>query len=82
MSTSDSSEPATPPAEATTRPQDKSPARGMVAGTLLLSGVLLGALVGGVIGALVGAFGPLLAAGLFVGFVGGTAAVIVRFRDL
>ena len=65
----------------TTRP-DKAPARGMVAGTLLLSGVLLGGLIGGVLGALVGAFGPLLAVGLFFGFAGGTAAVIVRFRDL
>jgi F0F1-type ATP synthase assembly protein I len=82
MSTSDSSEPARQPAEAVTRPQDKSPARGMVAGTLLLSGVLLGALAGGLIGVLVGAFGPLLAVGLFLGFAGGTAAVIVRFRDL
>jgi hypothetical protein len=54
----------------------------MAAGTLLLGGVLLGGLVGGGIGALVGAFGPLLAVGLFFGFVGGTAGVIVRFRDL
>jgi hypothetical protein len=74
MKPSDSSDPTTQP--------DKAPARGMVAGTLLLSGVLLGALVGGGLGALVGAFGPLLAFGLFLGFVGGTAAVIVRFRDL
>jgi hypothetical protein len=65
----------------TTRP-DKAPARGMAAGTLLLGGVLLGGLVGGGLGALVGAFGPLLAVGLFFGFVGGTAGVIVRFRDL
>ena len=56
--------------------------RGIVAGTLLLSGVVLGGLAGGVLGALVGAFGPLLALGLFLGFAGGTAAVIVRFRDL
>jgi hypothetical protein len=54
----------------------------MAAGTLLLGGVLLGGLVGGGIGALVGAFGPLLAVGLFFGFAGGTAGVIVRFRDL
>jgi len=54
----------------------------MVAGTLLLSGVILGGLIGGGIGALVGAVGPLLGAGIFLGFVGGTAAVIVRFRDL
>jgi hypothetical protein len=54
----------------------------MAAGTLLLSGVVLGALIGAGAGALVGAFGPLLAAGLFLGFAGGTAAVIVRFRDL
>ena len=74
MSTRDSSEP-------TTRP-DKSPARGIVAGTLLLSGVVLCGLIGGLLGALVGAFGPLLAVGLFVGFAAGTAAVIVRFKDL
>jgi hypothetical protein len=74
MKPGDSSEPTTQ--------ADKSPARGMVAGTLLLGGVVLGALIGGGIGALVGAFGPLLAAGLFLGFAGGTAAVIVRFRDL
>ena len=74
MTPSDSSDPPTEPA--------KAPARGIVAGTLLLSGVVLGALVGGGIGTLVGAFGPLLAAGLFLGFAGGTTAVIVRFRDL
>jgi hypothetical protein len=54
----------------------------MAAGMLLLSGIVLGGLVGGGIGALVGAFGPLLGAGIFLGFVGGTVAVIVRFRDL
>ena len=64
----------------TSRPPNT--ARGMVAGTLLLSGVVLGGLVGGGIGALVGAFGPLLGLGIFLGFVGGTAAVIVRFKDL
>lgn len=74
MKPGDSSEP-------TTRP-DKPTARGIVAGTLLLSGVVLGGLAGGLLGALVGAFGPLLALGLFLGFAGGTAAVIVRFRDL
>jgi len=65
-----------------TTPPPRNTARGMVAGMLLLSGVILGALVGGGLGALLGAFGPLLAAGIFLGFVGGTAAVIVRFRDL
>jgi hypothetical protein len=30
----------------------------------------------------VGALGPLLGLGIFLGLVGGTAAVIVRFRDL
>jgi len=74
MKPGDSSDP-------TTRPE-KPTARGMVAGTLLLSGVVLGALVGGLRGALVGAFGPLLALDLFGGFAAGTAAVIVRFRDL
>jgi len=74
MQPGDSSDP-------TTRP-DKAPARGIVAGTLLLSGVVAGALIGAAAGALVGAFGPLLAVGLFLGFAGGTAAVIVRFRDL
>ena len=74
MSQSDSPERPTPPGKATTR--------GMVAGTLLLSGVVLGGLIGGGVGALVGAFGPLLALGIFLGFAGGTTAVIVRFRDL
>jgi hypothetical protein len=74
MKPSDSSDPPTQPG--------KSPVRGMAAGMLLLGGVVLGALIGGGLGALVGAFGPLLAAGLFLGFAGGTAAVIVRFRDL
>jgi len=74
MKTGDSNDPTTQPGKPT--------ARGIVAGTLLLSGVVLGALAGGALGALVGAFGPLLALGLFLGFAGGTAAVIVRFRDL
>lgn len=65
-----------------TSPPPKSSTRGMAAGMLLLGGVVLGGLVGGALGALVGAPGPLLAAGIFAGFVGGTAAVIVRFRDL
>jgi len=63
-------------------PPPRNTAQGMVAGTLLLSGVILGGLIGGGIGALVGAFGPLLGLGIFVGFVAGTAAVIIRFRDL
>ena len=74
MSTSDSSDRQTPP--------EKSPARGMTAGTLLLGGIVLGALAGLGLGALVGARGPLLGAGLFLGFAGGIAAVIYRFRDL
>lgn len=49
---------------------------------LLLSGIVLGALIGLAIGALVGATAPLLGVGLFLGFAGGMAAVIVRFRDL
>jgi hypothetical protein len=65
-----------------TTPPPKNTTRGMAAGMLLLSGVVLGALVGGALGALAGAFGPLLGAGIFLGFAGGTAAVIVRFRDL
>jgi hypothetical protein len=74
MSPSDSPEGPTPPEKPTTR--------GLVAGTLLLSGVVLGGLIGGGIGALVGAFGPLLALGIFLGFAAGTTGVIVRFRDL
>ncbi|MDX6666160.1 MAG: hypothetical protein QOG68_2366 [Solirubrobacteraceae bacterium] len=54
----------------------------MGAGMLLLSGIVLGALVGGGIGALLGAVGPLLGVGVFAGFVGGTAAVVIRYRDL
>ncbi|MFL5845419.1 MAG: hypothetical protein ACJ762_12045 [Solirubrobacteraceae bacterium] len=65
-----------------TPPPRRNTTAGMAAGMLLLSGVVLGGLVGGAIGALVGAFGPLLAVGIFLGFVGGTVAVIVRFRDL
>jgi hypothetical protein len=65
-----------------TPPRNPNTTRGMAAGMLLLSGVVLGALVGAGIGALVGAVGPLLGVGVFLGFVGGTAAVIVRFRDI
>ena len=66
----------------TTPPPRRNTAAGITAGTLLLSGIVLGGLVGGGLGALLGAFGPLLGVGIFVGFVGGTAAVIARFRDL
>jgi hypothetical protein len=66
----------------TSTPPRRNTAAGMTAGMLLLSGIVLGGLVGGGIGALVGAVGPLLGAGIFLGFVGGTAAVVVRFRDL
>jgi hypothetical protein len=71
-----------PPTAMTTPPRPRSTTAGMTAGMLLLSGIVLGGLVGGGIGAAVGAFGPLLGAGIFLGFVGGTVAVIVRFRDL
>jgi F0F1-type ATP synthase assembly protein I len=64
------------------QPDRPSTARGMIAGTLLLSGIVLGALVGLAVGALVGATGICIGLGLFVGFIAGTAAVIVRFRDL
>lgn len=66
----------------TTPPERRDTAAGITAGTLLLSGIVLGGLIGGGLGALLGAFGPLLGAGIFIGFVAGTAAVIVRFRDL
>jgi len=65
-----------------TPPQPRNTARGMVAGSLMLGGIVLGGAIGGGIGALVGALGPLLGLGIFLGLVGGTAAVIVRFKDL
>ena len=56
--------------------------RGAVAGMLLLSGIVVGAAVGAAIGAAVGALGPLIGVGVLLGFFGGMAAVITRFRDL
>jgi F0F1-type ATP synthase assembly protein I len=65
-----------------TTPRPKNTMRGMVAGMLLLSGIVLGLLVGLGIGALVGATAVFLCVGLGLGFAAGMAAVIVRFRDL
>jgi hypothetical protein len=61
---------------------DQPPARGAVAGLTILTAMLLGLAVCGGLGALVGATGLGLIVGAFVGLAGGTAAVIVRFRDL
>ena len=58
------------------------PARGAVAGMTIVTAMLLGLGICGGIGALVGAVGLGLIVGAFVGLAGGTAAVIVRFRDL
>jgi hypothetical protein len=48
----------------------------------IVTAMLLGLGICGGIGALVGAVGLGLIVGAFVGLAGGTAAVIVRFRDL
>jgi len=65
-----------------TTPRPQNTMRGMAAGMLLLSGIVLGALVGIGVGALVGSMAIPVCVGLLLGFVGGMAAVIVRFRDL
>lgn len=58
------------------------PARGAVAGMTILTAMVLGLAVFGGLGALLGATGLGLIVGAFAGLAGGTAAVIVRFRDL
>lgn len=63
-------------------PDRKPTARGAVAGLMLLTSLLLCGAIGGVVGALSGSVGIFLAAGIFVGFVAGIAAVRARFPDL
>lgn len=60
----------------------KPPARGAVAGLMLLSALLLCGAAGAVVGALVGAFVIFLIVGIFAGFVLGIVAVRARFPDL
>jgi hypothetical protein len=61
---------------------DRPPARGAVAGSILIAAVLLCAGVGLGVGALVGAPVPLLMVGLGVGFAAGIALVHKHFSDL
>jgi len=61
---------------------DRPPARGAVAGSILIAAILLCAGIGLGAGALVGAPVPLLLVGLGVGFAAGIALVRAHFRDL
>lgn len=61
---------------------DKRPARGAVAGMMLLTVVLSCTALGALAGVLIGALAPLLIAGMFAGFVAGVAVVRWRFSDL
>lgn len=65
-----------------TAPEREPLARGAVAGLMLLASLLLCGAIGGVVGILTGAVGIFLAAGIFIGFVVGVAAVRARFPDL
>ena len=63
-------------------PDRKPPARGAVAGLMLLASLLLFGAIGGIVGALTGAVGIFLVLGILVGFVAGVAGVRARFPDL
>lgn len=63
-------------------PERKPPARGAVAGMMLLAALVLCGAVGALVGALVGGFVIFLIIGIFVGFAVGIAAVRARFPDL
>lgn len=65
-----------------TAPDRKPPARGAVAGLMLLSALLLCGALGALAGALFGGFVLFLIAGIFAGFVLGIVAVRARFPDL
>jgi hypothetical protein len=65
-----------------TEPERKPPARGAVAGMMLLCALLLCGGLGALVGALVGGFVLFLIAGIFAGFVLGIVAVRARFPDL
>jgi hypothetical protein len=60
----------------------RPPAGGAAAGMTIVTAMLLGLAVCGGLGSLLGSLGVGLMVGAFVGLAGGTAAVIVRFRDL
>ncbi len=74
--------PCPPPDEHQPPPPRRSPNRGIVAGSLILSPVGLGAGIGYGLGALVGATALLVILGVFAGFAAGIALVIKRFGDL
>lgn len=59
---------------------DRPPAGGAVAGMTIVTAMVLGLAIFGLLGSLLGSLGFGLMVGAFVGLVGGTAAVIVRFR--
>ena len=63
-------------------PERKPPARGAVAGIMLLSALVLCGAIGALVGALVGGFVIFLIAGILAGFVLGIVAVRARFPDL
>ncbi len=65
-----------------TAPQRKPPARGAVAGIMLLSALVLCGALGALVGALVGGFVIFLIVGIFAGFALGIVAVRARFPDL
>jgi F0F1-type ATP synthase assembly protein I len=65
-----------------TAPERKPPARGAVAGMMLLSALLLCGALGALVGALAGGFVIFLIVGIFAGFVLGIVAVRARFPDL
>ena len=71
-----------PPPDQLPPPPRRSPNRGIVAGSLILSPVGLGAGIGFGLGALVGATALLVILGVFAGFAAGIALVITRFGDL
>ena len=65
-----------------TASERKPPARGAVAGLMLLSALLLCGALGALAGALIGGFVVFLIAGILAGFVLGIVAVRARFPDL
>ena len=71
-----------PTLPAVTAPDGKPPARGAVAGLMLLTALLLCGALGALVGALVGAFVVFLIIGIFAGFVLGIVGVRARFPDL
>jgi F0F1-type ATP synthase assembly protein I len=76
------------PAPASSHPTDtpgpgrKPPARGAVAGMILLSALVLCGALGALAGVLIGGLVIFLIAGILAGFVLGVFAVRTRFPDL